>query len=149
MFQPGPSKKAALKVWRVHCLFQQKLRQCGHCREVSSTQSTQFFRSEGSQEVGLSLTHSLTVIFKTVNHCCFNWVYVDNYLIQPKLYTKKFIFKLEFQNATIIVHSMVKFSWKTTKRKTLTISPCCAILKSNPNCTAWWNSFGRLPKGKR
>ena len=30
----------------------------------------------------------------------------------------------------------------------LTISPCSAILESNQNCTAWWNSVGRLPKGK-
>ena len=45
--------------------------------------------------------------------------------------------------------SMVKLTWNTTKMKMLTISPCCAILKSNPNCSAWWNTFGRVPKWKR
>ena len=48
-----------------------------------------------------------------------NFTMLCNSEIQPKLY------------------SMVKFSWKTTKKKTLTISPCSAILQSNKNCTAW------------
>ena len=69
---------------------------------------------------------------------------LDNSKIQPKLYSMvKFEFwhytglNLNFGNSEIQpkFYSMVKFIWKTTKMKTLTISPCCAILKSNQNCT--------------
>ena len=44
---------------------------CGtHCvAEIFSNYNSNIFRSEGYQELALSLTHSLTDVFETENHC--------------------------------------------------------------------------------